>query len=342
MDRHSFVDENPLLGESAAFQEALEHVSHIAPLNRPVLIIGERGTGKELFAARLHFLSPRWERPFLRLNCAALTETLLESELFGHEAGAFTGATRRHVGRFELADGGTLFLDELANTSLRLQEKILRVVEYGDFERVGSNQTVRVDVRILGATNVDLPRKVEEGTFRADLLDRLAFDVITIPPLRARGDDVLLLADHFGTAMARDLGLPLFPGFTPPVRQRLIEYRWPGNVREIKNVVERATYRWGARSDPIADIEFDPFDSPYRPDAAAANAPEPAAQADEAKAPASSRRRLKDTVRDIEIELLSAAMERNQFNQRRAAEDLGLTYHQLRGYLRKHDLLPRR
>ena len=187
----------PLLGEARCFVDLLEQVSRVAPTERPVLVIGERGTGKELIAARLHFLSQRWERTFVKVNCASLSEDLLDSELFGHEAGAFTGAVRRHVGRFERADGGTLFLDEIANASMRVQEKILRVIEYGEFERVGGSDTQTVDVRVIGATNLDLPRQVERGRFRADLLDRLAFDVLTLPPLRARPDDIPLLADHF-------------------------------------------------------------------------------------------------------------------------------------------------
>src|SRR6185369_9119219 len=178
-----------LLGESPAFLDMLAHVSHVAPLDRPVLVVGERGTGKELVAARINYLSPRWDKPFVKLNCAALAESLLDSELFGHEAGAFTGAVRRRAGRFELADGGTLFLDEIAQASTAVQEKILRVVEYGLFERVGGSAPVRVDVRVIAATNVHLPTAVAEGRFRADLLDRLAFDVVRIPPLRERRDD---------------------------------------------------------------------------------------------------------------------------------------------------------
>jgi psp operon transcriptional activator len=177
-----------LLGESPAFLAALSHVSRVAPLERPVLVIGERGTGKELIAARLHYLSQRWDRPFVKVNCAALPESLLDSELFGHEAGAFTGATRRQIGRIEQADGGTLFLDEIATASPAVQEKLLRAVEYGEIERVGG-RTATVDVRVVGATNADLPALAAAGRFRADLLDRLAFDVVTLPPLRARPDD---------------------------------------------------------------------------------------------------------------------------------------------------------
>jgi psp operon transcriptional activator len=232
--------EQQLIGESPGFLAVLEHVSRIAPLDRPVLVIGERGTGKELIAARIHYLSARWDKPFVKLNCAALTESLLESELFGHEAGSFTGANKRRAGRFELAHHGSLFLDELASTSSRVQEKILRVIEYGEFERVGGTETLTTDVRLIGATNEDLPRLADEGKFRADLLDRLAFDVITLPPLRERREDILPLAEHFAVRMAGELGHELFPGFDETARQDLMEYPWPGNVRELKNVIERA------------------------------------------------------------------------------------------------------
>jgi len=173
----------PLVGESPSFLGMLDMVSRLAPLDRPVLVIGERGTGKELVAARLHFLSRRWDRPLVKLNCAALAESLLESELFGHEAGAFTGATRRRLGRFELAQGGSLFLDEIAHCSLAVQEKLLRAVEYGEFERVGGSQTLACDVRVIGATNADLPSLSSAGRFRADLLDRLCHRSVADPKI---------------------------------------------------------------------------------------------------------------------------------------------------------------
>src|SRR3546814_756112 len=204
----------PLLGESPAFMALTEQISRVAPLDRPVLVIGERGTGKELVAARLHFLSRRWGGPFVKLNCAALAESLLETELFDHEAGAFTGAVKRRSGRFEIADGGSLFLDEIAAASQAVQEKLLRAIEYGAFERVGGNATLTVDVRVIGATNEDLPAAAAAGRFRADLLDRLAFEVITLPPLRARPEDIPLLARHFGRAMAKALDWPQFPDFS--------------------------------------------------------------------------------------------------------------------------------
>jgi psp operon transcriptional activator len=323
--------EQPLIGESPGFLEVLERVSRVAQLNRPVLVIGERGTGKELIAARIHYLSPRWDRPFVKLNCAALAESLLETELFGHEAGSFTGATRRRLGRFELANEGSLFLDELSNTSERVQEKVLRVIEYGELERVGGNDTIQTDVRIIGATNEDLPALAEQGQFRADLLDRLAFDVITLPPLRERREDILPLSEHFAVKMSGELGLELFQGFSDAAREALLDYHWPGNVRELKNVVERAVYTSLGDDEPISTIDFDPFASPWRPGG------DPAATAAANSTPAEAYD-FKEYIQNREIELLTAALEQCRFNQKKTAEFLGLTYHQLRGYLRKYEL----
>ena len=324
--------EQPLIGESQAFLEVLEHVSRVAQLNRPVLVIGERGTGKELIAARVHYLSPRWDRPFVKLNCATLAETLLETELFGHEAGSFTGATRRRLGRFELANEGSLFLDELANTSDRVQEKVLRVIEYGELERVGGNDTIRTDVRIIGATNEDLPALAAAGKFRADLLDRLAFDVITLPPLRERHDDIMPLAQHFAVKMAGELNLELFEGFTESARRQLHEYPWPGNVRELKNVVERAVYRSTGDGGQVDEINFNPFDSPWRP-----GAEKDKPETGRPQAP-SEAYDFKEHMQQTEIDLLKDALEQCRFNQKKTAEYLGMTYHQLRGYLRKYEL----
>lgn len=248
-----------LLGEANSFLEVLEQVSRLAPLDKPVLVIGERGTGKELIASRLHFLSSRWQGPFISLNCAALNENLLDSELFGHEAGAFTGASKRHPGRFERADGGTLFLDELATAPMLVQEKLLRVIEYGELERVGGSQPLQVNVRLVCATNADLPQMVEDGLFRADLLDRLAFDVVQLPPLRERQSDIMLLATQFAIQMCRELGLPLFPGFSERAAMTLQNYRWPGNIRELKNVVERSVYRHGSSERELDNIIINPF-----------------------------------------------------------------------------------
>ncbi len=325
-------EEQALIGESPGFLEILERVSRVAPLNKPVLIIGERGTGKELIAARLHYLSSRWDMPFVKLNCAALAESLLETELFGHEAGAFTGAARRRFGRFELANQGSLFLDELANTSQRIQEKVLRVIEYGEFERVGSSDSITTDVRIIGATNQDLPTLAKEGRFREDLLDRLAFDVITLPPLRERPEDILPLAEHFAIKMAGELGLDLFSGFAESARDRLLNYPWPGNVRELKNVVERAVYRNDDPGEEISSIDLDPFASPWRPLSKVTGEYSPAS------ALPSSSFDFKQHIQDIEVAMLTQALKHCKYKQRKTAEYLQMTYHQLRGYLRKYEL----
>ena len=240
------------VGQSSVFLDAVERTSRAAPMRRPVLVIGERGTGKELIAERLHRLSPRWGEPLVTLNCAALPETLIEAELFGHEAGSFTGATRARVGRFEEADKGTLFLDELATLSMGAQERLLRAVEYGEVTRIGASKPVRVDVRIVAATNEDLPAMAAEGRFRPDLLDRLSFEVITLPPLRAREGDVAVLSDYFGRRMAAELGWDDWPGFADHTLMQMVAYPWPGNVRELRNVIERAVYRWDDPSRAIA------------------------------------------------------------------------------------------
>jgi psp operon transcriptional activator len=336
-------EQERLLGTSPAMMKVMEDVSRAAPLDKPVLVVGERGTGKELIAARLHFLSNRWEGQYVKMNCAAISDTLLETELFGHEAGAFTGATRAHHGRFERADGGTLFLDELANTSPLVQEKLLRVIEYGEFERVGGSRTLRCDVRLVAATNEDLPAQARTGRFRHDLLDRLAFDVITLPPLREREDDILLLAEHFAIAMANELGRELFAGFSQRAQELLVSYQWPGNVRELKNVVERCVYRTPTELE-VDEIVFDPFHSPYRPLDADANGTgaDPAASRPATRAVAGDLRfpiDLKEYVQNLEIDLLQLALEDARHNQRKAARLLGLSYDQLRGYLKKYELL---
>ena len=253
-----------ILGEDPVFLEVEEQVSRLAAIDRPCLVIGERGTGKELLATRLHYLSPRWDGPLVKVNCAALAESLLETELFGHEAGAFTGAQRQHVGRFERANGGTLVLDEIASASAAVQEKVLRVIEYGEMERVGGRRTIRLDVRVIGAANVDLPSLARNGAFRADLLDRLAFEVVTLPPLRARPADIMTLANAFALDITRALGRDVFPGFGPRAEKLLLGYSWPGNVRELKNVVERAVYRSTSSETPVDTVVIDPFDSPWR------------------------------------------------------------------------------
>jgi psp operon transcriptional activator len=336
------------IGRSKPFLDYLDHLSRIAPLSRPVLVIGERGTGKESAASRLHYLSGVWDGPHVKLNCAALPESLLEDELFGHEAGAFTGAQRRRIGRFELAHNGTLFLDEIANAPMAVQEKILRVIEYGELERVGGTETIKVTVRVIGATNADLPRLAEEGKFRDDLLDRLAFDVVTLPPLRHRQGDIAILADHFGRAMAHEMAWPKFDGFTAGCMAALEQHHWPGNVRELKNVVERAVAH-GVPGKPVAQIALDPFSSPWRPvarigmprspEAAPTASPAPEQSTPSSNIHARAPIDFASTVEAFERRLLTEALAANRHNQRATAAHLSLGYHQLRNLLRKYDML---
>ena len=376
-----FRQQDNLIGQANVFLEVLEQISQVAQLNKPVLVIGERGTGKELIAARLHYLSQRWDQHYQKLNCAALNESLLESELFGYEAGAFTGASKRREGRFEIANHGTLFLDELANTSAMIQEKLLRVVEYGEFERVGGSKTVKVDVRLVAATNEDLPSMAANGEFRADLLDRLAFDVITIPPLRERREDIMVLAEHFAINMAREMEMELFSGFSSKASDILLNHSWPGNIRELKNVVERAVYRNNNPHVPVHEIVLDPFASHFRPQqrikaassqpvsSSAASLPPASSAVNSANSgavesvsngqinPAEALTNnthpqdnnqtkniqfpidFKAHSQNYEIEILKQALKECQYNQKRTAEKLSLTYHQLRGYLKKYHLL---
>jgi len=340
--------ETQFIGQSAAFQDAVERASQAATLDRPVLVIGERGTGKELIAERLHRLSARWDKPYVIMNCAAMPETLIESELFGHEAGAFTGATRTRAGRFEEADGGTLFLDELATMSMGAQERLLRAVEYGEVTRVGSSRPIRVDVRIVAATNEHLPALVDDNRFRADLLDRLSFEVITLPPLRAREGDIEVLATYFGQRMAAVLGWDEWPGFGPRALAAMEGHDWPGNVRELRNVIERAIYRWADPERPVDALTFDPFASPWQPvanrvaaakgDSATAPAGTPAAAPAPATPPSGPVSDLRATVDAYEKQILSDTMARCRFNQKIAAEALGLSYDQIRHALKKHGL----
>lgn len=338
-----------LVGQSSSFLDAIERASRAAPLDRPVLVIGERGTGKELVAERLHHLSSRWDGPLVVMNCAALPESLIEAELFGHEAGAFTGATKSRAGRFEEADGGTLFLDELATLSSAAQDRLLRATEYGEVTRIGASRPVRVDVRIVAATNEHLPKLVEEGRFRADLLDRLSFEVITLPPLRHRTSDIMVLADHFARRMALELEWPSWPGFSSAATARLLGYEWPGNVRELRNVVERAVYRWEDPERPIEAVQFDPFESPWLPlaaavrqDTAAQDISNPGSSSPVVAPPTGHDPHdcadFRMAVAEYEKAVLAAALERCRWNQRAAAAALKLSYDQLRHAMKRHQL----
>jgi len=335
-----------LVGQSSSFLDAVERASRAAPLDRPVLVIGERGTGKELIAERLHHLSVRWDGPLVVMNCAALPETLIEAELFGHEAGSFTGATKSRQGRFEEAHGGTLFLDELATLSQAAQDRLLRAVEYGEVTRIGASKPIRVDVRIVAATNADLPKLATESRFRADLLDRLSFEVITLPPLRHRSSDIPILADHFARKMALELEWQSWPGFSANALNRMLSYTWPGNVRELRNVIERAVYRWEDPERAIDSVQFDPFESPWRPLAANEDVAQEADQSVQAALPAPAAGYdpancvdFRLAIADYEKAILAAALEKCRWNQRAAATALQLSYDQLRHAMKRHQLM---
>lgn len=228
-----------IIGDSVPMREVSQQIQKVTPTDATVLLLGESGTGKELFARAIHTLSPRRNRPFVAINCAAIPETLIENELFGHEKGAYTGASSRHLGRFELADGGTVFLDEIGELPIGMQSKVLRVLQERSFERVGGTQTIEVDVRLVFATNRDLKAAVTEGRFREDLYFRIHVFPVEIPPLRARKEDIEALARYFVGKFSRELGKPALT-VSPAAWAMLREYDWPGNIRELENAIERA------------------------------------------------------------------------------------------------------
>ncbi len=316
-----------LIGESDIFLSTLDKASRLAKIDRPILIYGERGTGKEGIAQRLHYLSNRWDKPFITLNCAALSENLLDSELFGHESGAFTGAKQRHAGRFERAEGGTLFLDELGNAPLTVQEKLLRVIEYGEYERVGGSQTQQANVRLVCATNENLKHAIEEKRFRADLLDRLLFDVIHVPPLRHRQEDILPLAEYYALRLCQTLGFQVFSGFAITAQKALKQHPWEGNVRELKNTVERAVFHHNNEHTPVSEILFDPLTPPWetteKPSSFTTTMP-------------TFPFDLRQWQHEQEANWLQQALEHSQYHQKNAAQQLGISYDQFRGLLKKH------
>ena len=331
--------EHTVIGDSPRFTAALDHLSQLASVNRPILITGERGTGKEIAANRLHYLSPRWQEPFVTLNCSALPENLIDSELFGYEPGAFTGAKGRHQGRFERANGGTLFLDELGTMPGSLQEKLLRVIEYGEFERLGGTTTIEVDVRLIAATNADLPRMADEGTFRWDLLDRLTFDVVTMPALRDRAEDILPLSNHFAVKFAAECGWSVFPGFSESAVDQLMTHNWPGNVRELRNTVERSLHRHNSEDSPIEQIIINPLGAP------ATGPSEPSVLEAVASSQKSSALVIPNDLRtaldEQEKSWLVQALEDSNWRQKDAAQVLGINYNQIRGLMKKHALRTR-
>jgi DNA-binding NtrC family response regulator len=302
-----------IVGESPRIRQLIGRIQRVALVPRPVLIVGERGTGKELVARAIHTAGSNATRPMVLVNCAALGDSLLESELFGHEKGAFTGADAARQGKFELADGGTLFLDEIGHMSLPFQQKILRVVEYGTYARVGGSRDLTTTARVIAATNIDLKTRIREGRFLADLFDRLAFDVIEVPPLRERPKDIAVLARHFLAEFAREI--PAFAGreLSREALSALERYRFPGNVRELKNIIERAAYRHTGPQITIADLGLQ-----------AADADVSDAGTFEERLDSLRKRMLIDALRDAGQ------------NQAEAARRLGLSYHQFRYFYGKY------
>jgi DNA-binding NtrC family response regulator len=301
-----------IVGESPQIQAMVDQIQRVAPVPRPLLVTGERGTGKELVARALHFSAGPATRPIVSVNCAAFNDALLESELFGHERGAFTGADQLRQGKFEQADGGTLFLDEIGNMSPVFQKKLLRIVEYGTFTRVGGTKELRSTARVVAATNVDLRERIRAGDFLSDLYDRLAFEVVRVPPLREREGDVDVLARHFLNQFA--LEIPAFRDrrLSAQALRRLNRYRFPGNVRELKNIIERAACR-----DAGSEISLDDLGLTFDDE------------------PASKRGSLHEKVEGYRRRLIAEALKDSGGNQARAARALGLTYHQFRYYHRK-------
>jgi DNA-binding NtrC family response regulator len=312
-------DESDLLaiagiGRSRAFLDVVEQARQLAKIPRPILVRGERGTGKELLARFIHAASPRRDRPYLIVNCGAFQDELLVSHLFGHEKGAFTGAVERRVGVFERAHGGTLFLDEIANLSRHAQARLHRVVEYQTFQRVGGTEPIRVDVRVVAATNADLAALIERGEFMADLYDRLRFAEIVLPPLRERRDDIPLLIQHVVACLLEELPDLGKARFTDAAVRDLVAYHWPGNIRELKNVIERLYV-----SD--RDRTIQPSELPLE-----VTSDEPI------------RGTFSQRVRAFEKTLLRNALKDTGGNQQAAARQLGMTYDQFRHYYKKYGL----
>src|SRR5450432_472133 len=328
---HGEFDFGNIIGESSALREVLAKVEQVAPTFSTVLLRGETGTGKELVAHAIHINSPREEKPFVRVNCAALAPGILESELFGHEKGSFTGAMERRRGRFELADGGTLFLDEVGDLPMEVQIKLLRTLQEREIERVGGNETIKVDVRVVAATNRDLIEATRTSSFRADLYDRLNVFPINLPPLRDRLDDLPVLANHFVAKFARSMGMAP-AGLSPDGMAKLRDYNWPGNVRELENIIERAMIL--ARGAPLGAPHLDFVRR------AVTHAPSGSVPVVAPSAPmlVDDGKSLAERLLESERKEIVAAVEKSRGNIASAARTLGINRSTLYYRLRKHGL----
>jgi two-component system response regulator PilR (NtrC family) len=338
LEKHALVEENSrlkaqvqkggpaseLLGKSRAMQSVQEMINRVAPMRTTVLITGESGTGKECVARAIHQRSDRAHRACLVVNCGALPENLMESELFGHEKGAFTGATGRHAGIFREADGGTVMLDEVGELSLPLQVKLLRVLQERKVRPVGSSQEVPIDVRVLAATNRDVEVEVQSGRFRQDLYYRLNVIRIELPPLRARTEDIALLTERFVQRFAREMGKDV-RGLTPDALRALERYNFPGNVRELENLIERAVALAGSRAIGLGDMPKEVSGMASEAGPRLVSLPEEGCNLDE-------------VMGEIERRLMLEALERTGGVRKAAAQLLGITYRSLRYRLEKHNL----
>ena len=316
--RDEFGKRYQIIGSSPKLQQILQRAQTVAPIPRPALITGEPGTGKELVAAAIHYGSDRKDRPFVKVNCAAIADQLLESELFGHEKGAYTGATEARPGKFEAASGGTLFLDEIGNTTPEFQQNVLRAIEYSEIQRVGSATPIFIDVRVIAATNTDLETEIAEGRFRQDLYDRLRFEVLHMPPLRERREDILALADYFVAQIVEEVPGLQKRNFSDAAIERLMTYRWPGNVRELKFATERAACV--ARGTEIESGDLPPEVSQQAPQSPELNDG------------------FESQVQSYELSLLRRILNNVSWNQREAAKQLKLSYDQFRHLYRKYKL----
>jgi Nif-specific regulatory protein len=319
--------ESEIVGTSEVMNQVAREVARAAPSRATVLIRGESGVGKELVARAVHFSSPRRKGPFVCLNCAALSETLLESELFGHEKGAFTGATERKIGKFEAADKGTLMLDEIGEMNAKTQAKFLRVLEGHPFERVGGSDAIKVDVRVIAATNRDLEKDVAEGTFRRDLYFRLHVLEIVVPSLRKRPEDIPMLAEHFMHRFVAETGSKI-KGFTPRAMEELLRYRWPGNVRELKNVIERAVVLTRSQYIDHADLVLSTLRT--------------AGDTDLDMAEARDARSEPSSLADIERQHILETLNQTGWNKSRTATILGIERSTLDRKIRRYELVEQR